>query len=817
LNKDLFLKNVTSSDQIEWFEHLWEKDEMLEIIKKQKHKIKALSVDIFDTLVFRTCIHPKDLFLEVGKQAIESHILRSGITPHEFQQIRIVAEDKARTMKKKCKQTIEVSLEDIYNCMPMNIGDRCKLQLIELDVEKQFSYLNPSIMSLITYFKQLNIPIILSSDMYLSSSQIKEILDYVGFPLEWIDLLLISNEVGGGKSSGYLFEKLMEHYPEILPPFILHVGDNLLADVEGAKKVGISFIHYSVVPTNMHTLFELEQVCYGRVLSEINSLRKLTYHLSNFYTEEKKIWFQFGSTVLGPFLSIFSDWIIDICIKENKKAIYPFMREGKLLATLLKNAAENKALEIKIEPIYISRQATALPAMERMDKENIENLFLRKNFKVKNLFEILNIQEHLTEFEAYKEVFLHNSHNVFLKEKYSLKNALIDFLFREDKLEKINNHIKYTRQLFIDYIQQMCDDLEDIVTVDIGYKGTIPKFMEEVFAILNIKTKITHLLAIGAEETKDLLSSGIDIRGFSGNSGQNWDLIKTILRVTEPIEQLMNINDGSTIGYKRLDDGTIAPIIEKSHVTAKEAEMKKICHEGVIEFQKLWFYLCESKPYIRQELINNGRELLKLLHRFISMPTFEEAMEMGNLSVDENYGSDYVSKLCTEDQQKIIKQIGIEKFLRKCRYGIKEKDINYRNIYWPQALVTRQDPYYFVRRQLQYNEQSGYLNIMSDMILQILEEGINEIIIYGAGEAGKYLLRAAQLYGMNVKYFVDRKESLWGTYIEGIEVISLNQAVRSGIRTYAIGSMAFIDEIRSNIEQIYSTVEEKPSIFTIQL
>ena len=60
------------------------------------NSIKLLSIDIFDTLVFRLVDHPSQIFYETGKKAIKSNLLHSSITAEEFAHLRIRAEHDAR-------------------------------------------------------------------------------------------------------------------------------------------------------------------------------------------------------------------------------------------------------------------------------------------------------------------------------------------------------------------------------------------------------------------------------------------------------------------------------------------------------------------------------------------------------------------------------------------------------------------------------------------------------------------------------------------------------------------------------------------------
>ncbi len=67
--------------------------------------------------------------------------------------------------------------------------------------------------------------------------------------------------------------------------------------------------------------------------------------------------------------------------------------------------------------------------------------------------------------------------------------------------------------------------------------------------------------------------------------------------------------------------------------------------------------------------------------------------------------------------------------------------------------------------------------MMSHLVSNLRQAHIHEITIYGAGDVGQSLLKIARLNQIKVAYFVDRKPSLWGQKIDGVEVISLTSAL----------------------------------------
>ncbi|MED4601247.1 HAD hydrolase-like protein [Paenibacillus validus] len=790
---------------------LWKRDRYLNTIIGYVNNIKILSLDVFDTLLLRTCEKPVDVFYLLGQQAIQMQLVRNGLTAKEFQEIRILAERKARFRLKKEAGHDEVTFEQIYEMLPQNIGDRAKIMNLELEVERQVCYLNPNIESLIKSVKKNGTKIVLLSDMYLSSEQIKRLISSSGLEESLIDFMFVSNEEGGGKANGNLFHKMVTRFPNENIDAYLHIGDSADADVYGAIQFGIKAIHYKVIPSDFEGVFEWEKVRHHDILPQLQSIRKLAGATSAEYPEDDQFWFRFGAEVYGPFLAAYCDWILDICVQERRKAIYPFLREGILLTGMLKKAAQMRRLDIKIEPLYVSRQATFLAGLDAFDEEHFGNLFERNHFTVADLIRMLELEKELQAYLDFAHIPLSESAKIVLSQGGNLKQSLKNVLTSSVVQEKIREVIDKRRNDLVQYLQQSCNSFDGIVTVDLGFKGTIQRSINAALKISGIPFDISHLLAVGGEETKHHLLAGLDIRGFTGNSGENHDLIKTIMRSPEFLEELLMGEIGSTLGYEQ-HQGASKPILGKLKYGEEEIRKKQICQEGVMAFQAYWYYLKEKKSQLMKIPDASNRDFAKLIHRVIDMPTAEEAHQFGGLTHDDNFGSEHASSICTKEDLELCNRLGSEHFLELGRFGFKATEV-----YWPQGVVTRSDPAVIFRHYLKNSTAHGYLYMMSHLVSNLRQAHIHEITIYGAGDVGQSLLKIARLNQIKVAYFVDRKPSLWGQKIDGVEVISLTSALSKNINVFAVGSLSFISDIIMDIRTKFQDVGRSPQIFSLQI
>ena len=77
---------------------------------------------------------------------------------------------------------------------------------------------------------------------------------------------------------------------------------------------------------------------------------------------------------------------------------------------------------------------------------------------------------------------------------------------------------------------------------------------------------------------------------------------------------------------------------------------------------------------------------------------------------------------------------------------------------------------------------------MGALASEVARSGLRQVAVYGAGSVGQLLIRALRRRGVGVSALADGNPDLHGTVVEGVEVQSLPHLVRSGTRTWAIGS-----------------------------
>lgn len=762
---------------------------------------ELISFDIFDTLLFRAVTQPVDIFKYTWDKARKKEICLTDISSTEFMKLRIEIERSARN--KAINR--EVNLNEIYLEMPeFIVSDIECLKKLEIETEAELCYPNFDMLDLL---KELNISgkiMVLLSDMYLSTSQIITILKLNSINITYFKHILISNELKCSKQNGDLFYELLRLYPHIRKEKILHIGDNKNSDYTQALRTGIHAFHYDVIPDKLYSIYDYEKIRYDIPQRELLSLRKVA-SISDYRTVKERTAYEIGASIIGPFLTLYIEWVCRRLEKLGIDRIYPLMREGYLLGELLKREAADRGQKLIVKPIYVSRKVTYIPSVDVVNREVIEDMIGARNLRIGEAISLIgfNVSD-FAEIMDYMDIPFKESHKTSYG-SITLKEYIITRFLEPANIISIETYIRKQRKLLNQYLKQEIGDFNHAATIDIGFFGRIQLWMEKSLDYDHISHSLKHFLAIGVVGEK--LYAGVNYEGYYSTNSENSDLIPTIHRTTDILEKLISVTEGSTIGYEEINH-TIVPVkssgIDNKYYT-------DIIFEGIYSFQKHWFAFRTLKPELADHCLKNRRENLMILHRLIDLPRYTEAELLSSFEADTNFGTMYKKNIITEENISLLKQKGID-FIDKCNVSYTYEN---NNIVWPKGLITLFDEFYYLRKIIKNNSKNEIIRAMQDVVEEITLEGISEISLYGAGENGRQFYFVCSLYHVKVNCFIDRKESLWGSKKEGIEIMGLQDAIKKGYRTFLITSLFSISEIHDYIMDSFKNSKEKAIIFHV--
>lgn len=196
----------------------------------------VISFDIYDTIVMRRVLEPRDIF-DIAYAASSKHFQSS--RGASYKAMRIRSEEELYS------EQISPTIDDIYIRMReeygLSIEEADALREAEILTEFLETVPRKAVADAFEYAHAHGKKIILTSDMYLSSADIKRILSGTGIDTQGIiDEIIVSCEYKATKYEGTLYDILKE---KIKSHTILHIGDNLHSDISKAKEAGLDVFY----------------------------------------------------------------------------------------------------------------------------------------------------------------------------------------------------------------------------------------------------------------------------------------------------------------------------------------------------------------------------------------------------------------------------------------------------------------------------------------------------------------------------------------------------------------------------------------------
>jgi predicted HAD superfamily hydrolase len=649
---------------------LWRRDPSLAEIGRalERDKGSVLSLDFFDTTVFRLCRHPTDVFVEVGRQLAARGLLLRPLSGEEFCRMRVAAESQCRSHAVWHKQSAEIALADIYARLAKHVvrePEACAA--VEVEAEKLYCCLNPNVKSLVDFALKLGRRVCILSDMYLSRSHIAEIAAHNGLDPGRLTAIATSSDVGCGKGSGDLFRRVLAALEEP-PERMHHLGDSEAADVAGGRRAGVHTYHYYRTTDYTEAVFDRE----GRRLGDRSprfapdALRTLALRSCG---DDGRGHVEDGAFLLGPVMAGWSDWCVAECERRGIRRVLAFMREGEIVAKLLRASAKAAGADLRIDVAFVSRQSTHLASVGEADLTTIPaRIYARTVGEVLTGFGI-NPEEAGFPPKITRQPI--NSSEMLQTIARFLTSGKIKAYVEEKSLAR--------RAELLAYLVPLLAGADKVAYVDLGWGGTIQRNIDRALALGGVRVESHGLyLATSAAACNGALD-GQNAHGFLDDLGARASFSKLLVRSPEIIEQTMSACIGSTVGYTAQGE----PILEQVRADEGEQERRRAVQKGILAYQAIWLDLKAQKlsprscaPELAQEIGEAFREHCRaVVHRLIAYPRQEEARRFGAFHHDDNLFSDSRSLIVKPAHEVVLKREGLE--------GVDAAS----KAYWPQGVL----------------------------------------------------------------------------------------------------------------------------------
>lgn len=284
-----------------------------------------VSFDLFDTLIMRKCLMPKEVFT-----ILEGRAKKQGLALADFPVHRHEAET---TLYHGGVPFYD--LDDIYEWLKefysLSLDQMEQLKRLELEIELEMCIPREDVIRCFRKLVNSGKQVVITSDMYLTTAQLQPLLSKCG--LDGAELY-ISNECKASKHLGTLFQYLRKRFPEI---HMIHIGDNPHADIEKAKENGVDayLIPKASVWAEAYDLSALKdadryiyalfvQRCFSSAFQERSAQGKISI------SDPKDV----GYLFFGPLAVGFLAWLIEQLQRSDIQHLLFVSRDGYLFYRL---------------------------------------------------------------------------------------------------------------------------------------------------------------------------------------------------------------------------------------------------------------------------------------------------------------------------------------------------------------------------------------------------------------------------------------------------------------------------------------------------
>lgn len=580
-------------------------DELISILEHYAKDIKVLSLDCFDTLIWRQTATPSDAFFDMQRRPAFQTF---GLTAR----LRAQAEEHARQKMLFDRGNTEVKLANIYQAHSPSLSeqDLVNLNEDELATEMDTCYAFPPMIELIRAARSYGLRVIIVSDTYFTEIELQRLLksclpDDV---LESIKHIFCSSEHGMGKSNG-LFNKVCGTI-DADPHSLLHIGDNLLADFVSPQTIGIHAVHFIHNQKNVGNMIRMQALAGGFIDPMIRQERSLVNPYRGIFaasqqtadTAENLI----GYYSAGPIMYAFARFILNEAEqlrKQGKKTKILFLMRDAYLPSLACELLYGKEIGKRVR---ISRFASFAASFR--SKDDI-NKYLCENVASLRFYDIC--KQLLLSEELAGEIS---------RKAASMPNPAISFIQLIHQQHIIDHIIKasqaYRQRLFKHLEKEIgLESGDTLIFVDLGYTGTAQRKLEPVFREeKNIDIIGRYLISLrvpGWEKSR---------AGLLDPSWCDDRTMQALVNYIALLEQICTSNEKSVIDY----DSQGNPIYSETSVSkAQHAKLDSIQ-------SKCLQFIHDADQFFKQAMIKPANRVLRdaVLAELTRMLFFPSALEL---------------------------------------------------------------------------------------------------------------------------------------------------------------------------------------------
>jgi FMN phosphatase YigB (HAD superfamily) len=583
--------------------------ELATLLDQAPASVRWLSLDCFDTLVWRDTATPADVFADLAFPG-------GAIEP------RRRAEGAARHAAKLFRDSFEVGIDEIHARFRPG-GDVAAAVAEELAAEARHCFGFAPVQQLIRDAKARGLGVMIVSDTYLDEAQLRALIAAAAGEdiAALIDRIFPSSAYGVNKGDG-LFGPVLEALGAA-PEEILHIGDNRIADQVAPDTLGIHTCHLLQFDEAAKTRLRLEAAASALIHPDVRLTRPaLQPHppAVSLRAEDDPA-FALGHDVLGPLLRAYAQWLRAeqeaVAERTGRKTHLLFLlRDGFLPAEVFEAVYPGTSTR----RVEISRQTAARAGM--VDEAAVRSRLLHEGKR--STVEVLGRQFLFKQGELQK-----------LKlDAPGTDPQFVETVLKPDTIGRIVHRSKEFADRLVAHLKRAgVAEGDAVILADLGYHGSV---QDKVAPMLETRMRLhvagRYLLLREEQPTPHDKQGLIDSRHYD---------FRTLDALCDPIavvEQLCTIAQGSVVDYKA--DGT--PVRKAAGIKSNQSETRDRAQAGAVAFAAASAGLPGDANAWRMAA---GAALARLLF----MPTESEIDVLRCFDHDVNLGTEDVVPLVDAD------------------------------------------------------------------------------------------------------------------------------------------------------------------------
>ncbi len=564
-------------------------------IKKeiQKSQYSYISFDIFDTLIVRPFFKPSDLF------SLLNHIYNELIpekTFVDFATLRISAERMAREqLPNRFPQFEEITLDEIYQVIekeygiPREISEAIKNKEIEL--EKRYCYARDKVKEIYAFALACGKKVVCISDMYLSDSHVRYILEKNGYDIK---NLFLSSRYRMTKKSGNLYKKVLEELG-IEANEIFHMGDNWDSDVIAAREAGIcAWLLPKATELLENRVPDIEKKkLRGRFWNLLNGnlpgnhinfstafqhvgIRSMLAVVANKYfsnpfrsysprTDFNRDPYYMGYFALGMHDFGIAMWLKEEVRKKQNRCVHFVARDGYAVKQVYDVLREKDPDMPESNYFYMSRKSLLPLAITcRESFYSLHRYITLKGCTIRFMLTLLHPV--LKQMDEVEDIFFQKGFfmNQPLKEPEITKalQIIANELFDEERMRTYRNDMK-------EYFSMQIQPGDAMF--DIGYSGRAQALLSH---LLGYHIDAYYIHSINDDVALFQLEGDFTVKTF-------FDYTPSVIGRMRELIQMEPM--GSCIGYRKTERG-IEPVLEENRLSYPAQMVIRMMHKGVTDF-----------------------------------------------------------------------------------------------------------------------------------------------------------------------------------------------------------------------------------------